>query len=112
MPRNRAQSPFRASKYRAVRTNGYASKREAKRAWELKLLRDQGAISNLNEQVTYTLLPACEGYTRPLRYIADFTYLDTEGVPHCEDSKGFRTDVYKLKKRLMWQLLGIKVEEV
>lgn len=100
------------SKYKAVRTNGYASKREAHRAWELNLLHSQGAISNLNEQVSYTLLPPCEGYSKPLRYISDFTYVDTEGVVHVEDSKGFRTDVYKLKKRMMKQLLGIDVEEV
>ena len=100
------------SKYRAKRTDGYASKREAKYAADLKLLHSQGAISNLNEQVSYTLLPACEGYSRPLRYISDFTYLDTEGVVHVVDVKGFKTEKYKIKRRLMWQLLGIKIEEV
>lgn len=110
MPLRQTQS---MSKYRAVRTNGYASKREAKRAWELSLLLQAGAISNLREQAVFELLPADSGsgYVMPLRYIADFVYTEN-GHQVVEDCKGFKTDVYRIKKRLMRQLLGISVVEV
>ena len=63
------------SKYGAVKTNGYASKHEAKRAADLKLLEKAGKIFELREQVTYVLADAVtvQGRRRPsLRYIADF----------------------------------------
>ena len=106
------------SKYRAVRTNGYASKREAKRAAELRLLFTSGVILDLREQVAFDLLPAAPvlGYKQPLRYVADFCYRDfmggIVGPEIVEDVKGIRTPVYKLKKRLMAQLLGITITEV
>ena len=109
------------SKYRAVRTNGYASKREANRAAELRLLEKAGVIANLEEQVSFDLLPgmAAIGCPRALRYEADFRYLRKfEGMaiwdptPVVEDAKGVRTPVYKIKKRLMRQLLGIEITEV
>lgn len=99
------------SKYRAVRSNGYASKREERRALELKLLQDCGEISALEEQVPYTLLAPCEGYPRPIKYIADFRYIH-DGKVVVEDSKGARLPMFILKKRLMWQLLGVEIREV
>ena len=102
------------SKYRAVRTNGYASKAEAMRASELHLLQKAGAIANLREQVAFELLPKF-GKQRALVYVADFQYNPIEnGITQktvVEDVKGFRTPVYKLKKRLMAQLLGITITE-
>ena len=110
------------TKYHAVRTNGYASKAEARRADELKLLLAARKIYNLREQVPFDLLPADKtlGYSRPLRYIADFVFDEDMGDKWelkktrrvVEDCKGYRTPVYKLKKRLMLQLLGIDITEV
>jgi Protein of unknown function (DUF1064) len=108
------------SKYHAKRTNGYASKKEANRAAELQALARCGAILALQEQVPFQLLPAdpANGYERPLIYIADFCYIAPPcancevPIRHVEDVKGFRTPVYKLKKRLMLQLLGVEIEEV
>lgn len=103
------------SKYRAVRTDGYASKKEAKRGAELEMLQKTGAIYNLEKQKRFTLLPAYpqRGFSHPLVYIADFTYMDS--ATEClriEDVKGFKTEVYKIKRRLMAQLLHIEVTEV
>jgi len=110
------------SKYRAVRTNGYASKREAKVAADLRLLEKAGNVRLIREQVSFDLLPAAPGlgFKQPLRYIADFVYdEDTSGdgwESHWNrvvaDAKGFKTPVYKLKKRLMLQLLGVEIREL
>ena len=46
------------SKYGNVKSGGHASKKEADRAATLKLLERAGKIKDLQEQVTYTLIPA------------------------------------------------------
>jgi hypothetical protein len=109
--------PGTRSKYGAKRQGGHASIREDKRAWELKLLEKDGTIRDLREQVRFQLLPPSPyyKYTRPFVYVADFVYCEKVGdkwVQRVEDCKGFRTDVFKIKKRLMAQLLGIDVTEV
>ena len=49
-------------------------------------------------------------WPRPVTYIADFVY--HEGKKEIvEDVKGYQTDVYKLKKRLMWVVHGIEIRE-
>ena len=101
------------SKYRAVRTNGYASKKEAARAAELHILLKAGIIFDLKEQVRYELIPADKeaGFPRPICYVADFTFTDVKDGFVVEDVKGFKTPVYNLKKRLMWQVHKIKIRE-
>lgn len=101
------------SKYRNVRTEvdgiTFASKKEAKRYWELKLLERAGEITGLELQRRFTLeangQKICE-------YVSDFDYFDRHGSQVVEDAKGVRTPVYKLKKRLMKVLLGIDVQEI
>ena len=103
------------SKYRAKRTQGYASAKEANRAAELKLMEREGLITNLRDQVRFTLLPPFpqRGFSRPLVYVADFVYVDKEtGKERIEDVKGMRTPVYLVKRRLMAQILGLEVTEV
>lgn len=97
------------SKYRAVRTNGYASKREANRAAELELLERAGKICNLRKQVKFVLIEK-QGEHRAVTYVADFTYREAD-KPIVEDVKGFRTPVYRLKKRLMFDKYGIDIRE-
>jgi hypothetical protein len=107
------------SKYGNVKTGNYASKREAARAAELKLLAQSGEIRNLREQVPFILIPAqfvngrC--VERSCKFVADFTYeeriSDTEWKPVVEDSKGFRNPVYKLKKKLFRQIHGFGIRE-
>ena len=100
------------SKYGNVACNGYASKAEAARAAELKLMERAGAIEDLREQVRFEVVPAQPG-EKPVHYIADFVYLDkrTNKVV-VEDVKGMRTDVYRIKRKLMLLVHGIRISEV
>lgn len=99
------------SKYHAKRTNGFASKREAKRADELGLLLRSGIIRDLTCQQRFVLIPKSR-HGPDVVYIADFTYCDCDtGAMVIEDVKGVRTAVYKLKKRLMAEL-GHRITEV
>lgn len=107
------------SKYNNAKYNGYDSKKEAKRAAELKLLEKAGVISNLQEQVVYELIPAQyrivngkkKCIERAIKYIADFQYVEN-GNTVVEDVKGFRTDVYRIKKKLMLYFHDIQIKEV
>lgn len=101
------------SKYGAIRTNGYASKREAARAAELEMLERAGKIKNLFKQVRYQLLKGTGAKgDNGVWYVADFTYWDNErGEEIIEDVKGFKTPVYRLKKKMMQELRGIKIVE-
>lgn len=99
------------NKYRNIRTGGRASKRENARAQELRLLEKLGEISDLEEQVKYELIPKQEG-ERAVTYTADFRYRDNEGKLHVEDSKGFKTQQYILRRKMMLYFHNIKIEEV
>jgi hypothetical protein len=98
------------TKYRAVRTNGYASKKEAARAQELQLMLKAGAISDLKEQVKFVLIPKQEG-ERECSYYADFVY-QFKGETVTEDVKGMKTPVYRLKRKLLKHVHGITITEV
>lgn len=107
------------SKYNNAKYNGYDSKREAKRAAELKLLEKAGVISHLQEQVVYELIPSQyrivngkkKCIERAIKYIADFQYVEN-GNTVVEDAKGFRTEVYRIKKKLMLYFHDIQIKEV
>lgn len=87
----------------------FDSKKEAKRYKELLLLLKAGEIGYLELQVPYELN---EGGTHSLRYIADFVYVESRtGQRIVEDAKGYRTTVYKKKKRLMKKVHGIEIKE-
>jgi hypothetical protein len=102
----------RPSKYGAVREGKYASKHEASVAANLAALERGGVIKLLQEQVSYTLVEG-RGKIRPIKYIADFTYMDRSGRIHVCDAKGYaKNPVYRLKKRLMLLLNGIEIEEL
>jgi hypothetical protein len=97
------------SKYGNVKTEQdgrvYDSKREAARAGELALMQKAGEIRGFAEQVRFLLADR-------VTYIADFVVLNNDGTYTVEDAKGFRTDVYKLKRRLMRSVHGIEIKEV
>ena len=94
----------------------FDSKHEAGRYTELKLLHRAGEITDLRCQVKFLLIPAQyddgKCIERSCIYIADFTYRDKEGDLVVEDAKGLKTDVYRIKKKLMLQNYGIKIKEV
>lgn len=108
--------PKKGNKYGAKRTGGYASGKEHTRANQLKLMQRAGVISNLREQVKYVLIPTQRDHNGKLlekecSYYADFVY-DREGLTVVEDTKGFRTPEYKIKRKLMLQVFGIRIREI
>ncbi len=108
-----AQKAAKPSKYRNKPTNGYASKKEAKRAAELKLLEKVGQVKMLREQVKFVLIPKQEG-ERECAYIADFVYAEQASgawFSVVEDVKGRRTAVYRIKRKLMLHVHGIRIRE-
>ena len=107
------------SKYHAkkVTYNGieFDSKKEAKRYAELLLLERGGAISELQLQVKYELLPSqrIDGKVveRPVFYVADFVY-KKDGETIVEDTKGVKTREYVIKRKLLLYIHGIRIKEV
>jgi len=113
------------SKYKAVKTTidgiTFDSKREAKRYSELKVLEKAGHITHLELQPEYQI--TING-AKICKYKADFRYFtvraesnersynskgewqtptmtgDKEGMV-LEDVKGFKTPIYRLKKKLV-----------
>ena len=103
-----------ANKYGNIKTvtsDGikHDSKKEANRWCELNLLLRAGVIQDLKRQVRFELLPKQEG-ERAVYYKADFVYLEN-GKLIVEDTKGCRTEGYKLKKKMMLYFHGIKIRE-
>ena len=88
----------------------FASQKEAARYCELRLLERAGQIQDLTTQVPFVLIEKSQ-YGRAIKYVADFVYTQ-DGRKVVEDAKGVRTPVYKLKKRLMAETLGIEIAEV
>jgi hypothetical protein len=118
------------SKYGAIRTTvggiTFASKKEAARYGELKLLEQAGDIEGLELQpkfplttqlTTGTVLGAGKAlagkYPVIGHYVGDFQYFDlrtTERV--VEDVKGFKTPLYRWKKRHVEAQYGIEIREI
>jgi len=97
------------SKYHAKKSGAYASKREARRAGELRLMEAVGEISGLEEQVKFELIPKQDG-ERAVTYTADFRYKEN-GQTVVEDSKGMKTQQYVIRRKLMLWVHKIKVRE-
>ena len=78
---------------------------EANRYCELKLLEKVGLISDLKLQPRFLLQPAFtynKSKFRKIEYVADFSYWDIENQKWMvEDFKGFKTEVYKIKKKML-----------
>ena len=92
-------------------------------------LEKKGIISDLHRQVIFELVPSL--YVSPdgkviswrkqgrdwkltergISYIADFTYKHN-GIQVAEDVKGYLTDVYIIKRKLMLYKHGIIIHEV
>ena len=105
----------------------FDSKKEARRYQDLLLLSRAGEISDLQRQVKYVLIPpqreadiiGPRGGVKPGKlietecsYIADFVYKDKDGKTIVEDTKGFKTKDYIIKRKLMLFIHGIKIQEV
>lgn len=93
----------------------FDSKKEATRYRELRLLEMAGKITALQRQVKFELIPSqrIDGKVveRPCSYIADFAYCK-DGEYIVEDTKGFRTPEYVIKRKMMLHKYGIQIKEV
>lgn len=113
----------------------FQSSREARRYIELKVLLRAGEISDLELQKKYELIPAQyeyistgEVYVRgpnkgkpklkkkcveeAVNYYADFVYKDNKtGKVIVNDAKGYRTEKYIIKRKLMLYIYNIKILE-
>ena len=102
------------NKYRAKRVEvdgiRFDTRAEARRYGELRLLEAAGTISDLKLQVEYPIYLK-DHYI--CTYRADFVYFDREKDEWIiEDVKGVRTQVYRLKKRLVEASYDITITEV
>lgn len=103
----------KAAKYGAIETEvdgiRFASRKEARRYSELRLMERAGEISYLRRQVVFAIhvngVLVC-------RYIADFTYRTKDNpAVIVEDCKGKRTATYQIKKKLMKAVHEIEIKE-
>ena len=120
-PRGRAVNRLmnRRSKYGAeptvVHGKRFASKKEANRYVELTLLARAGKIKDLACQPRFGLFSGDWRSSRSHKlaeYVADFSYLTRAGEFVVEDVKGFRTPVYRLKKKWAEACHGITITEI
>ena len=119
------------NKYKSHKTNAngviFDSKKEYNRYFELTLLSRSGAIKGLKRQVKFELIPAQyepdiinprgkvkkgKLIERAVSYIADFVYTDENGKTVVEDTKGFRTKDYIIKRKLLLYMHGIRIKEI
>lgn len=92
VPKTRGFKPV--NKYRAKRTNGYSSKREAEYAQKLTFLKNAGVIRDWLEQVPVKLPGGS-------KYVVDFMVINPDGTIRFVEIKGFETPVFKLKLGLL-----------
>lgn len=104
----------------------FDSVKEYRRFCELSLLERAGAITDLQRQVEFVLIPTqrepdsigkrggvIKGKVieQAVKYVADFVYTEN-GKKVVEDTKGFRTKDYIIKRKLMLWVHGIKIKEI
>jgi len=95
----------------------FDSKKEYKRYYNLKLLERANEIKDLKLQVEFELQPSFKKNGvcyRKISYVADFVYYDNKlNRTIVEDTKGFKTDVYKLKKKLFeYKYPDLEIKEI
>ena len=104
---NNQKADFRGESFDSIKERDY---------YILLLDRERrGEIRDLKRQVSIVIQ---EAFTTPkgekiraITYKADFVYKDKAGKEHIVDTKGYKTEVYKLKKKLL-AYRGIYIEEV
>lgn len=110
-----------ASKYHArkiVREGmAFDSVKEYNRYCELRLIERSGAITDLQRQVKFVLLPVqrVDGKVveRACTYIADFVYKERgETVVEDVKSAATKTKDYIIKRKLLLHTHGLRVKEV
>lgn len=102
------KKPKYGNKKKMVNGLTFDSTREATRYQDLALMQHAKHIKELRRQVRF---PIYMGKIFICEWVADFTYATADECKIVEDSKGFKTDVYKLKKKLVEAQYGIKIKE-
>jgi len=96
-------------KFKARRTNvdgiKFSSKKEANRYNILKLLQKSGDILFFLRQVPFHLPGG-------VKYVCDFLIFWANGDVTIEDVKGFKTEIYKAKKKMVEALYPVEISEV
>lgn len=96
----------KSSKYHNQKTDGFDSKKEARRAEELRMMEKAGIIRNLRTQVPFVLLPPFRHkgkWYSGIKYFADFVYIQ-DGKEVCEDVKSpitAKNPVYRMKRKML-----------
>lgn len=108
----------------------FDSKKERDRYKELSILSKAGEITDLQTQVKFELIPAqYETYERigkngkrlrdgrrliekAVYYIADFVYKEKDGAVIVEDTKGYKTRDYIIKRKIMFDRYHIRIREI
>ena len=99
----------------------FDSKKEATFYGNLKIMKRSGIIKDFELQPKF---PYVESYctndkgtlggailNKYKKYIADFKVIFSDGSIEIWDVKGFRTTIYKQKKKIVEKLYGIKIIE-
>lgn len=104
----------------------FDSYKELNRWHVLSVMLKAGEITDLRRQVKYILIPDQHGpdiigprggvkkgplLEKGCSYIADFVY-KKDGELIVEDTKGFRTKEYIIKRKLMLFVHGIRIKEI
>lgn len=111
MPVTRRKSRSKYGNVKTVVDNiTFDSKKEAARYQELRILVRTGEISDLELQKR---IPITIDGIKVCTYIADFVYkVRSGGETIIEDAKGYKTAIYRLKKKLVKACHGIEITEV
>ena len=83
----------------------FRSKKEAKRYQELTLLKKSGEVDFFLRQVPMH-------FPSGTKYVLDYMVFWNDGRITWEDVKGFRTDIYRLKKKEVEYHYPIEITEV
>ena len=120
-------SKYGNKKVQGVDGRVYDSIAEMRRSVYLQTLEKLGLITNLQYQFKYVLIPEKREpdtigkrggvkkgklIEKECAYYADFVYFDAAtGNLIVEDTKGMRTEAYKIKRKLMLHVYGIRILE-
>ena len=119
------KNKYRNSKVKLEDGTVFDSRKEFNRYLELVQMQQDGLITDLRCQHVINLIPKqkldkpriSKGGRKVLHeqavdYIADFTYKDVTGNLVVEDTKGFKTKDYILKRKLLKYIHGIEISEI
>lgn len=103
VPVEKKKSKYNANK---VEVDGikFDSQKEADYYNELKLRLQAGDIKGFCRQAEFVL-------ANNVRYKADFVIFNNDGTADIVDVKGFKTETYKLKKKLFEDKFDLKIIE-